>query len=108
MAVTKVGGSDHRGNNSRAQPSHGATDRVSRLIEVTTFSCGGDVAIGHDFAGLRAWGGGSAMSEPSGGFKVGAIVWALLIGAGIVFLAGSILLPSTKRARVDWDEVRRL
>jgi len=48
------------------------------------------------------------MSEPSGGFKLGAILWALLIGAGIVLLAGSIMLPSTKRARVDLDELRRV
>jgi hypothetical protein len=34
-------------------------------------------------------------------------VWAGLIGVGIIVLAGSILLPSTKRARIDWDEVRR-
>ena len=48
------------------------------------------------------------MSEPSSGFKLGAILWALLIGAGIVLLAGSIMLPSTKRARVDLDELRRV
>ncbi|MEA2708213.1 MAG: hypothetical protein QOF78_814 [Phycisphaerales bacterium] len=51
------------------------------------------------------------MSEPTpprGGFKWLSIVWALLLGVGIIALAGSILLPSTKRARVDWDEVRRM
>jgi hypothetical protein len=47
------------------------------------------------------------MSGPSRGFKVGSIVWALLIAVGLVFLAGSVLLPSTKRARVDWDALRR-
>lgn len=47
------------------------------------------------------------MSGPSSGFKWGAVLWALLIGVGIVALAGSVLMPSTKRARVDWDEVRR-
>jgi hypothetical protein len=48
------------------------------------------------------------MSEPTGRFKWLSIVWAVLIGFGIIALAGSILMPSTKRARVDWDEVRRL
>lgn len=48
------------------------------------------------------------MNEPSRGFKWGAILWALVIGIGIIALAGSILLPSTKRGRVDWDEVRRI
>ena len=36
------------------------------------------------------------------------ILWALLLGTGLVALAGSVLLPSTKRARVDWDHVRRM
>ena len=48
------------------------------------------------------------MSGPSRGFKWGAVLWALLIGFGLIALAGSVLLPSTKRARVDWDEVRRM
>jgi len=41
-------------------------------------------------------------------FKVLTIVWALLLSVGIIALAGSMLLPSTKRARVDWAELRRL
>ena len=48
------------------------------------------------------------MSGRNGAAKVGSVLLALIIGAGIVALAGSVLLPSTKRARVDWDEVRRL
>ena len=36
------------------------------------------------------------------------ILWALLLGTGLIALAGSVLLPSTKRARVDWDQVRRM
>ena len=48
------------------------------------------------------------MSGRNGAAKVGSILLALAIGAGIIALAGSMLLPSTKRARVDWDEVRRL
>jgi hypothetical protein len=45
---------------------------------------------------------------PGGGFKWLSILWAMLIGIGIIALGGSLLLPSTKRARVDWDEVRRV
>ena len=40
--------------------------------------------------------------------KLLTILWALLLGAGIVALAGSILLPSTKRARVDLNQLRRM
>lgn len=43
----------------------------------------------------------------SRGFKWGAVVWALLIGIALILLAGSVMLPSTKRARVDLDELRR-
>ena len=42
------------------------------------------------------------MSKPSRTFRIGAILWALLIGAGVVFLGASIMLPSTKRARFDF------
>ena len=40
--------------------------------------------------------------------KVASSIWAILIGIGIIALAGSILLPSTKRARVGVEELRRL
>ena len=48
------------------------------------------------------------MSDPSRGFKWASSLWAIVLGIGIIALAGSIMLPSTKRARVDWDEVRRM
>jgi hypothetical protein len=48
------------------------------------------------------------MSGRNGAAKVGSVIIALAIGIGIVGLAGSLMLPSTKRARVDWDEVQRL
>jgi hypothetical protein len=48
------------------------------------------------------------MSQPSLGYKIGSILWSLLIAAGIIFVAGSILLPSTKSAKVDLEELRRL
>ncbi len=40
-------------------------------------------------------------------FKVGTIVWALLIGAGVVVVGGGILLPSTKRAHIDFSRQPR-
>jgi hypothetical protein len=51
------------------------------------------------------------MSEPTsprGRFKWLSIVWAMLIGVGLIALGGSLLLPSTKRARVNIEEIRRL
>jgi hypothetical protein len=47
------------------------------------------------------------MAVPPRRLKWLTIPWALLIGLGLVLLAGSVMLPSTKRARVDWDELRR-
>src|SRR5688500_16265827 len=47
------------------------------------------------------------MSQPSLGYKIGSVLWSLLIAAGIIFVAGGLLLPSTKSAKVDWEEVRR-
>jgi hypothetical protein len=44
----------------------------------------------------------------SRGLKSLSILWAVLIGIGLVALGGSILLPSTKRARVNVEELHRL
>jgi len=41
------------------------------------------------------------MSNPPRTFKIGSIIWAILIGAGFVALGVSVMLPSTKRARFD-------
>ena len=49
--------------------------------------------------------GGSGGSK---GFKSLSILWAVLIGIGLVALGGSILLPSTKRARVNVEGLHRL
>jgi len=35
-------------------------------------------------------------------FRAGSVVWALILGVGVIMLGGSILLPSTKRARLDF------
>jgi len=45
---------------------------------------------------------------PRGGLKALSILWAVLIGIGLIALGGSLLLPSTKRARVNVEELRRL
>jgi hypothetical protein len=47
------------------------------------------------------------MPSPPRRLKWLTIPWALLIGAALIAFAGSVMLPSTKRARVDWDELRR-
>ena len=44
------------------------------------------------------------MGEPPRAFKVGSIIWAIVIGIGLIALGGSLLLPSTKRARFDFRQ----
>lgn len=48
------------------------------------------------------------MAERSGAFKVGSILWALLIGGFVIVVGGSILLPSTKRSRLGAERVRQM
>jgi hypothetical protein len=43
-------------------------------------------------------------NPPSTKFKIATVVWAVLLSVGIIALAGSILMPSTKRARIDLTE----
>jgi len=43
------------------------------------------------------------MTEPPPKFRFAAVLWSLLIAGGAIFLAGSILLPSTKRASFDFQ-----
>ena len=33
---------------------------------------------------------------------IGSIIWALVIGAVVIFIGGGLMLPSTKRARIDF------
>lgn len=47
------------------------------------------------------------MGEASRGFKIGSIIWAIIISGVLIFFVGSILLPSTKRARINFDELRQ-
>jgi hypothetical protein len=44
------------------------------------------------------------MEEPRRAFKIGSVVWSILIGFGLIALAGSLMLPSTKRARFDFRQ----
>lgn len=40
--------------------------------------------------------------------KVGAVLWALLIGGTLVILAGSVLMPGAKRARIAPEDLEKL
>ena len=47
-------------------------------------------------------------NKPHPVLKVGSIIWALVIGAVVLVLGASIMLPSTKRARMDFKELEAL
>jgi hypothetical protein len=42
------------------------------------------------------------MSQPPKALRIGSILWALVIGAGVIALGASILIPSTKRSHMDF------
>jgi hypothetical protein len=43
------------------------------------------------------------MTDPPKTFRIGSIIWSLTIGTLIVILGASVLLPSTKRARLQFS-----
>ena len=43
------------------------------------------------------------MDKPSKKLRFLSVFWAIMLSIGIIALAGSILLPSTKRARFDFQ-----
>ena len=45
-------------------------------------------------------------NKPHPAFKVGSVIWALVIGILVLFLGASIMLPSTKRARMDFKQLQ--
>jgi hypothetical protein len=45
-------------------------------------------------------------NKPHRAFKVGSVIWALVIGILVLFLGASIMLPSTKRARIDFNQLQ--
>ena len=47
------------------------------------------------------------MSEPTKPFRVASVIWSIVLTIGILALVGSILLPSTKRARFDFTQQER-
>ncbi len=47
-------------------------------------------------------------NKPHPVLKVGSVIWALVIGAVVLVLGASIMLPSTKRARMDFKELEAL
>jgi type II secretory pathway pseudopilin PulG len=44
------------------------------------------------------------MGQPSRAFKVGSVVWSVLIALAVLVLGAAIMLPSTKRARLDFRQ----
>ena len=42
------------------------------------------------------------MAGYSRGTKIGTLIWSIVIGSAVLVLGISILLPSTKRARMDF------
>jgi hypothetical protein len=47
------------------------------------------------------------MGLPPNAKKSASVVWSVLIGVLIIVFAGAVLLPSTKRAHISIDELRR-
>ena len=45
-------------------------------------------------------------NKPHPVLKVGSVIWALVIGAVVLVLGASIMLPSTKRARMDFKQLQ--
>jgi hypothetical protein len=44
------------------------------------------------------------MANPQRTRRVVSTVWSIVIAVGVIALAGSIMLPSTKRARLDFRQ----
>lgn len=44
------------------------------------------------------------MTDPPKAFRIGSIIWSLTIGTLIVIVGASALLPSTKRARLQFSQ----
>lgn len=45
------------------------------------------------------------MSDLRKPLRIGSIVWSMLLGAGVIALRVGVILPSTKRARIDLHEL---
>ena len=45
------------------------------------------------------------MSGPSKPFKVGAVVWSIVLAVALIALGVSVILPSTKRARIHLNQL---
>jgi len=40
--------------------------------------------------------------------RVGSVVWSILMGLGVIALGMSVIMPSTKRSRVDFRHAQEL
>jgi len=43
-----------------------------------------------------------AMTNRSRAVRIGSVFWSILVGFGVIALGFSLILPSTKRARIDF------
>ena len=48
------------------------------------------------------------MARPPRAFRIGSIVWGLLLGGVIIFISGAALLPSTKSSRIQAERVKQM
>lgn len=42
------------------------------------------------------------MADRSRAARIGSVVWAILAGLGVIALGMSVIMPSTKRSRLDF------
>ncbi len=48
------------------------------------------------------------MAEPPRAFRIGSIIWSIAIGIGVLVLAVGVILPSTKKSRLDFKMMERI
>jgi hypothetical protein len=47
------------------------------------------------------------MGRPPVGLRIGSLLTSILIAVAVIALVGSIMLPSTKRSRFDFEKQRQ-
>ena len=47
------------------------------------------------------------MGRPPVGLRIGSLLSSILIAIGVIALVGSIMLPSTKRSRLDFQTIQQ-
>ena len=48
------------------------------------------------------------MAQPPRAFRIGSILWSILLGGVVIFIGGAILLPSTKSSRIQAERIRQM